>query len=77
VASILSFPSDLISQEELEVMIGLANQLRTLNKLYAKRAGELLLRLQAGAAVEYGVHTAEIEDFWDKKGQRIQRLEIH
>ena len=68
------YPST-VSQQELETAIGVANQIKTLQKLYNRKAAAILSRLLAGCAVERGTHEVEIE--WISAGSgREQRLVI-
>jgi hypothetical protein len=50
-----------VEQAEIDNLIGGANQIRLLERLYNKGAAEILARLESGAQVESGNHTAEIE----------------
>jgi hypothetical protein len=71
VGNVFAFPScpASISQEELEVIKRIENQIRTLQRLHLERSAALLQRLLAGATIERGPRTADITDEW--------RLEIH
>lgn len=64
-ASIRCIARQEVLQEELEMVILIENQIRTLQKVYKERTGSLLLRLLGGGAVECGPHEAEVEKIQD------------
>ena len=66
----------IITQGEIEALIGLQNQIRNLQKKYDRKAGALLDRLMAGVTVEDGTHTAELEHLREG-GARITRINIY
>ena len=66
----------LVTQEDIEALIGLQNQIRNLQRMYDKQAAALLDLLVAGAEVETGTHTAEVEHI-RKRGALITRLNIY
>jgi hypothetical protein len=65
-----------VSQDEIEEIIGLRNQIRKLRNMQRKRAVRIFQRLLAGAKVEQGIHCAEIVE--KSTGcVRVTRLEIY
>lgn len=54
-----------ITQQELEALIGLRNQIHSLSVLFKKQAFELMERFQSGCQIEPGIHTAELRDVAD------------
>lgn len=50
-----------ITQEEIEAIIGLQNQIMQLDRMMCRRQEDILRRLLAGNPVEAGIHLAEIE----------------
>lgn len=65
-----------ITQDEIETLIGLENQIRNLQRMFERQAADVLDRLMAGATVEPGTHTAEIEE--TREGGEIRtRLRLH
>jgi hypothetical protein len=51
-----------ITQEDLETVMLLRNTLKQRQEQLARIEGELKVRLEAGAAVEEGVHIAELKE---------------
>jgi hypothetical protein len=51
-----------VTQDELEDLIGLRNQVRHLRRLIDRQSNDILHRLLAGAAVECGTHVAEVQE---------------
>lgn len=67
---------DTVTQEELEILIGFENQIRQLQRLRSHQRGAIVDRLLAGAAIEPGTHTAEIQT--DRTGgDLVTRLVIY
>lgn len=50
-----------VQQHEIDHLIGMRNHMIRLQRIYNKEAAALLERLAAGAQVEAGNHTAELE----------------
>lgn len=68
--------SQVVGQDELEVVIELQNQIAHLQGLYHRQAGNILERILAGAYVEPGALEASLESI--RSGGMIQtRLEVH
>lgn len=65
-----------VSQDELRALVGLQNQIRQLSKLYNSGAADVMKRILSGAAVESGIHTAEIEQTFDGPA-RVEKLLIY
>jgi hypothetical protein len=65
-----------ISQEQLQLLVGIRNQIRQLTRLYDKESAPLLLRLLNGAKVERGLHHAEVETSLEGSAQ-IQKLVVY
>lgn len=51
-----------VAQADLEMIIGLENQIRSLVRIYNRQTSAILTRLIAGAEIEAGTHTAELEE---------------
>lgn len=50
-----------VSQEELDALIGVRNQVRRLRKMETRMADDIATRLVDGATVEPGTHIAELD----------------
>ncbi len=65
-----------VSQQELESLIGIQNQIRHLRRMYDRQCADLLDRLLAGVDVEPGIHQAEAHT--EESGpRRVTRLIIY
>lgn len=63
-----------IEQDELEMIIGLENQISTLTRLYNQRTSDILCRLAAGVEIEDGTHVARLEDVTEGPVRTIQLI---
>ncbi len=61
-----------IPQSEIDAIVGLENQIRSLQAMRDQRCSELIHRLVRGCAVEPGSHSAELREL--AKGPT---LEVH
>jgi hypothetical protein len=68
--------SGIVEQAKIDCLIGLGNQIRQMTAIYNEEAAALRERLEAGAEVEPGVHTAELEQVTEG-GVRTVRLVLH
>lgn len=50
-----------VTQEDIETVIGLRNQIRHLRKLLRRQLADILLKMLAGARVEQGTHSVELD----------------
>lgn len=50
-----------VAQDELDALIALQNQIRRLYQIFRRQATDVLTRLESGASVEPGTHSAELE----------------
>jgi len=57
---IRTIPSAAISQRELDVIVGLENQVRALQQMRDDRCSDLLSRMLSGQGVEPGCHSATL-----------------
>jgi hypothetical protein len=64
-----------IQQEEIEVVISLQNQVQLLTEIYNREAAALFERLESGARLEMGPHTARLEHVVEG-GVRTIRLAV-
>jgi hypothetical protein len=65
-------PRPCVAQEELDTVIGIENQIRALVNLYNRKTNSILTRMQEGATVEVGTHTAYIEEEMEGPCQKLQ-----
>jgi len=65
--------SVVVSQDELDALVGIQNQIHRLSKIYDRRCREVFERLLLGASVECGTHIAELEEM-DEGPIRTTRL---
>lgn len=72
----LQVVNPIVTQDEIDSLIGIENQIRHLEKIRNKRSREIFDRLIAGAEVEQGIHRAEIEEE-DRGKERVRKLLIY
>ncbi len=75
-ASVRCIARQEILQEEVDVIIGIENQIRTLQRVYNERTASILSRLLAGCAVERGSNQIETEEVGEGP-QQLTRLVIN
>ena len=72
----IRFVPGLIAQQDLEVVVGLDNQIRTLRAMRDEKCGEIVGRILAGSAISPGRNCAELLQE-DRGPRRIFRLAIN
>jgi hypothetical protein len=71
-----SFGEPVISQQEIETLIGFNNQVRHLKKVRNRLSSDLIERLLAGCKVEQGTHSAELK-VQQKGARRVTDLLVY
>jgi hypothetical protein len=66
---------EMVTQGEIESLIGQRNQVRRVKRIYDRQAASVLERLLAGAVIEPGTHTVEVETRIDGP-RRVTRLAV-
>jgi len=72
---VLRIPLETVTQQDLEMVVGLDNQIRALRALRDEHCARILERLAAGCPVEFGHHSAELHSR-NRGAVRVVRLRV-